>query len=202
MNKLVKALVLVLCVVALVGGSVAGTLAWLSMKTEAVTNTFTAGNINITLTQANVLTDAKIVPGATYTVNPKVTVTAKSEKCYLFVKLDGKLGEDTTVTSGNNSLNFQSYLPYTVLTGANEWTALAGETGVYYRVVDVSTASESAEFSILNANTLTADNQRTKADYDALGARSLNLSITAYAVQFNGLTNGVTEAWEIAEDLS
>ena len=69
-----------------VGLGVAGTLAWLTDKTESVTNTFTTSNINITLTETTG-SNYQMIPGFTITKDPKVTVSAGSEDCYLFVKL-------------------------------------------------------------------------------------------------------------------
>ena len=200
MNKLVKALALVLCVVALVGGSVAGTLAYLSAITAPVTNTFTAGNINITLTQANITTD-KILPGATYDKNPLVTVISGSEACYLFVKLDGIIGgtQTASTTEGegdkvNSAPEFSDYLTYAIGEG---WTKLSD--GIYYREVAASNAD--VTFSVLaSENSITAKSDCTKADYDKLDGKNLTLSITAYAVQQVGLKDAAA-AWDVAKTL-
>ena len=76
----VVALVLVLCC------AVGGTLAWLTDTTDPVTNTFTVGDIDIDLTESDHL-DLKMIPGRTITKDPKVTVKAGSEACWLFVKV-------------------------------------------------------------------------------------------------------------------
>ena len=54
MKNAKKIIALLLCAVLLVAGSVAGTLAYLTSKTDPVTNTFTAGNVAITLDEAHV----------------------------------------------------------------------------------------------------------------------------------------------------
>ena len=46
-----KALLLALCAVLLVAVSVLGTMAYLTSKTQVITNTFTVGDINIELTE-------------------------------------------------------------------------------------------------------------------------------------------------------
>lgn len=201
MNKLVKALVLLLCVVALVGGSVAGTLAWLVDKDDT-TNTFTAGNINIELTSATASPDKNIVPGATYDWTPQVTVEAGSEACYLFVKFGAYVGTTSTVADGetqqvNTPLAYSKYLTFNVLESESEWTRL--EDGVYYRLVDATDVDK--VFSILNAtNSITATDTATKKDYDDLGGNQLVLSITAYAVQQTGMDNAA-DAWNTAKAL-
>ena len=67
-----KILVACLCV-ALAVLTIAGTtLAYLTATTESVTNTFTVGNIDITLAETK--TDFKMVPGSTIAKDPMVTV--------------------------------------------------------------------------------------------------------------------------------
>ena len=80
-----KKITLLLSLVLAVAMGIGGTLAWLTAKTEAVKNTFTVGNINITLTETT--TNYKMVPGQTIAKDPKVTVKAGSEACWLFVKI-------------------------------------------------------------------------------------------------------------------
>ena len=89
-----KILAGVLACILLIGIGVGGTLAWLVDDSETVTNTFTVGDINISLAETTG-TDYKIVPGTSSPKDPKLTVAVKSEKCYVYacvennVKLDG-----------------------------------------------------------------------------------------------------------------
>ena len=62
MKKFMKALAIVACAAILVVGSVAATLAYLTDKTSTVENTFTAGNISITLEETTG-EQYKMVPG-------------------------------------------------------------------------------------------------------------------------------------------
>ena len=57
-----KALFIMLSAALIVCATVAGTLAWLTDTTDPVVNTFTVGDINITLTECENL-DLKMVPG-------------------------------------------------------------------------------------------------------------------------------------------
>lgn len=97
MKNLKKALIAGTCSVLLVAGSVAGTMAYLTAE-DSVTNTFTVGNVAITLDEADVKTDGtyetnhdsrveandyKLMPGHTYIKDPTVTVEAKSEPSYV-----------------------------------------------------------------------------------------------------------------------
>ncbi len=63
MKTRTKALALTLCAVLLVVGSVMGTMAYLTSK-DSVENTFTVGNVAITLDEAKVETDGTEVSDA------------------------------------------------------------------------------------------------------------------------------------------
>ena len=186
-----KSLALVLALAMIVVCVVGGTLAWLTDKTAPVKNTFTYGDINIKLeeTGATVAADGsatkefKMIPGYTIAKDPKVTVLAGSEKCYLFVKVD-------------KSTNFDTFMTYTMATG---WTALDGVDGVFYRVVD--TADMGTAYSVLANDKVTVKDTVTKADMNALkadGAIQPTLTFTAYACQYNS-SNGTNftpaQAW-------
>lgn len=79
--------VLMLALVLVLGCAVGGTVAWLVAKTDPVVNTFTYGDINITLTETTG-ENYKIIPGVDIGKDPKVTVKADSEACWLFVKVE------------------------------------------------------------------------------------------------------------------
>lgn len=133
----IKPLALLLALALLVGCAIGGTIAWLTSTTGEVENTFTIGDINISLVETE--TDEAgnkgydFVPGDTLAKDPKVTVAANSEDCYLFVK----------VTSTNNSCGtVNSIVNWNVTTGENPATgwvtyntdSTAGVT-YYYRTV-------------------------------------------------------------------
>ena len=186
-----KSLALVLALAMIVVCVVGGTLAWLIATTGSVTNTFTYGDINIKLeeTDATVSADGsatkefKMIPGYTIDKDPKVTVKAGSEKCYLFVKVA-------------ESDNFDTFMTYEMADG---WTALDGVNGVYYRVVD--TAGMGTPYSVLANDQVTVKDTVTKADMNALKADDAiqpTLTFTAYACQYNS-SNGTSftaaDAW-------
>ncbi|MDY5083679.1 MAG: SipW-dependent-type signal peptide-containing protein [Candidatus Limivicinus sp.] len=97
-----KALLLTLCAVLLVAASVMGTMAYLT-STDEVQNTFTVGQVKITLDEAKVNPDGtlvykedgqtpvdrvstnsyKLLPGHTYNKDPMVTVLSGSEASYI-----------------------------------------------------------------------------------------------------------------------
>lgn len=169
--SLVMALVLVLSCV------IGGTLAWLTAKTDSLTNTFTVGDINITLEETK--SDFKMVPGDTIDKDPTVTVEAGSEACWLFVKVE-------------KSSNLGDFITYTIDGG---WTALTGEDGVYYREVPATTAD--TDFVVLANNQVTVNDGVTKEMMNALeeeGATQPTLTFTAYAVQKDNIATAA-DAW-------
>lgn len=180
-----KTFVLLLALVLIAGAAVGGTLAWLTDTTEAVQNTFTTSDIDITL--AETTTKYQMVPGCTIAKDPKVTVKAGSEDCYLFVKIE-------------KSSNFDTFMTYTVADG---WTQLKDASdndvpGVYYRVVEASTTDQ--EFTVLKDNQVTVKGTVTKADMNGLTENTYpTLTFTAYASQFSkNNTDSFTaaEAWK------
>lgn len=180
-----KGLALVLALTLLVTGIVAGTLAWLTDKSGPVVNTFTTSDIKVEL-EEKTGSDYKMIPGYTISKDPKATVLAGSEECYLFVKLE-------------KSANFDSYLTYEIADGWTELTGVTGVTGVYYR--KILTANIGTGYPVLKDNQVTVKGSVTKAQMNALdaeGAAKPTLTVTAYASQLHkNATTDFTpaEAW-------
>lgn len=189
-----KAVILFLAVALIFGCAVGGTLAWLSAKTAPVTNTFTAGKINIALAETK--TDFKMIPGTTIEKDPKVSVTANSEACWLFVKVTEEGITDSVKLTANATAN--TYITYDLAEG---WTALSGESGVYYREVDATTAASGVSYSVLSGDKVQVPNTVTKAMLDTVtDTNAPKLTFTAYAVQKQGFATAAA-AWEEAEKL-
>ena len=159
--------------------SIGGTIAWLTAKTTPVVNTFTAGDINITL--AETTTEYKMVPGNTIAKNPKVTVTTGSENCWLFVKID-------------KANDLDNFIAYDIADG---WTELTTGSGIYYRTVLATDTVR--EFSVLANDQVTVKRDVTKAMLNALTETTRpKLTFTAYACQKDNIDN-VTDAWTQAQ---
>ncbi len=174
-----KLVVAMLAVTLLIGCAIGGTVAWLTDKTTAVTNTFTYGDINITLAETTG-TDYKIIPGKDINKDPKVTVKANSEACWLFVKVEEK---------GTFVANKVTY------SIADGWTKGDGTNipeNVYYREVDAVTAD--TDFAVLEGNKVTVSDTLTKEDIKNITTNP-TLTFTAYAVQKDGIDT-VEAAWE------
>lgn len=178
-----KALVALLAFVLVIGCSLGGTLAWLMDETDAVTNTFTVGDINITLTETE--REYKILPGVNIPKDPKVSVEANSEACWLFVKVEEAHWPEATESDGTRKVSYAI---------ADGWEELEGVTDVYYRQVGAS--GNAQEFNVLADNTVTVSENLTKAEVNSITTNP-QLTFTAYAVQKEGV-NTAAEAWKIA----
>lgn len=179
-----KKLTTVLAIVLVVALSVAGTYAYLTDKTDAVVNTFTVGNVNIDLTETTG-NSYKMVPGTTIEKNPKVTVEADSEDCWLFVKVE-------------KSDNFDDFLTFNMDSG---WTALDGVNGVFYRQVAASGTDQ--DFAVLANNKVSVKSDVTKDMMDAIEkgtATNPTLTFTAYACQTAGFENNAAGAWDAVKN--
>ena len=174
-----KSLALVLALAMIVVCVVGGTLAWLTAKTPDVKNTFTTSDVDITLTEST--TNYQMIPGYTIDKDPKVTVLAGSEKCYLFVKVE-------------KSENFDNFMTYDMADG---WEALTGVNGVFYRVVD--TADMGTAYSVLANDQVTVKTDVTKTMLNGLTeATQPTLTFTAYACQYNSSNDNsftAADAW-------
>lgn len=178
--------------------TVSVTLAWLMDKTPEVTNTFTVGDVTITLTESPLNTDGsygtpaegvtntyKTIPGTEYKKDPKVTVEGGSEACYLFVKFE-EIG------------NPASYFDYTsTLTTTVGWTQGTGDipSNVWYREVEAKAIDQSWNLLVDDIITVNAENV-TKDNVAAAAAAKLIYS--AYAVQKANVASAA-DAWNLVK---
>ena len=189
-----KVFLTVLCAAALVVASVLGTMAFLT-STDKAENTFTVGNVAITLDEAPVDTAGKVVsgdrvkensykliPGHEYTKDPIIHVTAGSEASWVFVEVDNALAgaEAATTTDGYKSIDAQIK--------AKGWTEL--ETGVYYKEVNATDAAAGIDLAVF-------DKFKAKDDLDGATLASFKdkkIVVTGYAIQKDGFTTPAA-AW-------
>ena len=179
-----RAFIALLALVLVIGCVAGGTVAWLVAKTEPVVNTFTYGNINIALAETTG-EDYKIIPGKDIPKDPKVTVTAGSEACWLFVKVE----ETGTFVADK--------VTYAI---ADSWTQGNGTeipSNVYYREVSAEDAKNGVSYYVLAGNTtypngvITVSSDLTKEN---IPTANPTLKITAYAVQQENIADAAT-AW-------
>lgn len=197
-----KSIALLLALALLAGGAVGGTLAWLLDSTDKIENTFSPSSIDVTLSET---TQAyKMVPGWTIAKDPKVKISADSEDCYLFIKVE-KTGGNITI--GEKTYGFDDFIAYAIVGG---WKTLNVETypGVYYMEIE-GAEKKGTEYGILDsgsygtytwsANQVLTKPEVTEEMMEALTATTYpKLNITAYAVQLyksNTVKFSPAEAW-------
>ena len=160
MKSKAKALLLVLCAVVLVVGSVMGTLAYLTDRQEVV-NTFTVGDVDIKVDETPVTPDGKpvegedrvegneyhLIPGQTYTKDPTMTVVKGSEESYVRMMVTINCISELRAIFGAD------FLPHEFIEGkdSNNWvynsTVENGDNTVtyefrYYKTVNAFEATE------------------------------------------------------------
>lgn len=136
-KKLLSAVMLTVAAIALVVASVLATIAYMTSST-AVSNTFTVGNVGITMFESKVNPEGQrvhadgtplasgdpivkdvdgnsyhLIPGRSYIKDPTIYVDAASDNCYLFIKTRNQIAhlEDGNVPdSGNNNPTMRKQL--------------------------------------------------------------------------------------------
>lgn len=184
-----RAFVLILTLALVLGCVIGGTVTWLTATTDPVVNTFTYGDINLTLTEEHP-GPYKIVPGNTIEKDPLVSVTAGSEACWLFVKVEEN---DWPIIDDVRMADYEI---------ADGWTSLAGANGVYYREVSAQDADSGIQYLVLKNNQVTVSSNLTKTQVATLKKNNNNttLTFTAYAVQKDNISD-VNTAWDQVKDL-
>ena len=184
-----KKIVSVCLVVCLLATAIIGTTLAYFTDEKTVTNTFSSGNVTITLDEAPVDLDGqettgdrvttnayKLYPGKQYDKDPTITVAGGSEDCYLFVKVVNGLAD--LEAAGNTTIAAQMK--------AKGWTLVDGETNVYMQSGIYSAEAQAVVFETFTIDT--AETATTLADAE-------NVVITAYAVQAEGFPTAQA-AWD------
>ncbi len=186
-RKFTKVALIALAMVLVCIVSVAGTLAYLTSQTDEVVNTFTVGDVEITLDEAKVTADGKPVDGAarvkaneyklipnhSYTKDPTVHVDERSEDCWLFVKVENGISAIESDAEGYVSIEDQMT--------ANGWTLVDGQTNIYAYNAIVSGGANKVVFA-----NFTID---AGVDGDTLAAYGdAEITVQALAVQADGFT--------------
>lgn len=209
MKTKAKVLIAALCAVLLVVGSVMGTLAYLTDR-QAVVNTFTVGNVDITVDEAPVTPDGEVIPGEdrvegndyhlipgqSYTKDPTMTVKAGSEESYVRMMVTINCISELRAIFG------AGFLPHEYITGkdSNIWvyedTVENGDNTVtyefrYYKPVDAFEATEDVVLEPLFTSftipgSLTGEQLKTIAN--------LEIRVEGHAIQ-TATFNSAAAAW-------
>ena len=204
-----KALLLTLCAVALVVATVFGTMAYLT-STDTVTNTFTVGNVAITLDEAKTNPDGtlvagadrvkaneyKLMPGHTYNKDPMVTVIKGSEPSYVKMTVTfSKASELDTIfapTGADLTSIFKGY-------DAANWTAKGNtknetantRTYEFWYKETVDALNDDVALDAL-FDSVTVPGEITKEQLATI--EGMTITVNAYAIQADGFANA-DAAW-------
>lgn len=181
-----------LAIVLVAALAVGGTYAWLTSRTNPVVNTFTVGNVSITLDEARVQKDAEtstwsttaarvqrndyegVYPGAVLPKDPTVHVAAGSEDALVYVLIQDALNAavpgsaDYTIGSAWTAVNTAGYAaPQGAPAQVYRYSAAAhaGDDLVVFDGVTISGAMTAEQMARLDGT----------------------ITVTAFAVQANGL---------------
>ena len=206
--KRFKPLVLALCAVLLVVGTILGTVAYLQ-DTASVVNTFTVGNVHLKLDEAVV--DEKgeptggrtetgnayhLIPGETYTKDPTVTVLKSSEESYVRMMLTlNCAGELDAIFAPNGAVLTEIFKGY----DATKWEYVDVTRGNdntityefrYFETVkpqkDTDLVLDALFDTVTVPNTMTGEQLATIAD--------LKITVEAHAIQATGFASA-DDAW-------
>lgn len=183
-----KAAIILVVAVLLIGCTVGGTLAWLITTSTQVQNTFVAGDIGDLDLNETTGANYIIIPGTQIDKNPVVTFSGNNIKAYVFLKVDAAgWNVSTTDTTHTYTMGNNSEMSW-VLEG---WTKLT--EGVYYNALDPN-ADE--EWEIIKDSKITVSSSITK---DTIASFESSLSFTAYAIQQEGFAS-VEAAWAAVQN--
>ena len=191
-RKLKKAALLLCSAVLLVCISIGATVAYLT-STQTVTNTFTVGNVAITMDETKVDENGtpiqgvdrvqantyKLMPGHTYTKDPTIHVSDTSEEAYLGVKV---VFENSAEADEKLSLNMLSIFSGFI---AENWTIqekTQEDNDVYYLLTRKNTVTKNDNIKLFDY--VVIPDEMTNEQIADLN--NIKMVITAYAVQKDG----------------
>lgn len=199
-----KVLVTLLCAALLVFASVMGTLAYLQAQTDVATNTFTVGNIQAYLDEADVNeygdklyvqndedkslgttkteieakrvleNEYKLIPGHPYVKDPTIHIVKGSEECYVFVKVVDEIAAIQDDVTVADQMD-------------DNWVVIDQANGIYAYKQTVNAMEAEQDVVVFS-------NFKIKSDADVAAYEGKTITITGYAVQVDGFGTA-QDAW-------
>lgn len=218
---MLTAALLTVAAITLVVTTVFITVAYLTSKAE-VTNTFTVGNITLSLYESDVDADGQpiadnsqvhgnmkdsignqyhLIPGKTYAKDPTIYLDAKSDNSYLFVKVQNDI-RNIQETDGS-ALTMQQQME------ANGWVLYKTfKDGSIIYVYGTGNAETSITPTWVNGNTPGNDEHATPGTFDTFstftvdndadvsGYTNAKVVVKAFAIQRTQFEGNVNAAWD------
>ncbi len=201
-KKQIRSMLLVMIAVAMMMCAVGSTMAWLQDSTKPVTNTFTPSHVKVDLTETTG-ENYPMVPGHVITKDPKVTVKADSEKCYVFLRV---------TETGVGNYSFDEFISYKLDTA---WEIVPEQTNVYYQIIDKQNSDKDLPVLVEGEyegelaayvdgwgnNQVLVNPTVTETMMEALATNKPTLKFEAFAIQYMSSLNDhftPAKAWELA----
>lgn len=209
-----KALLILVTIAVLVSVSVYATVAFFTDETS-VTNTFTVGRVNITLDEAKVDTDGRLVtdyknrtlsntyhllPGRTYIKDPTLTVSRTSDSTYVRLMVTITCADELTAAYSRHSLG--SFTPNKLLGGFNDgWTLHAtysdtANNSLIFEYRYKSSVTPNGSDVVLPAlfESFTVPGEFDGADLASIAG--MEIVVVGHAIQLAGFENNEELAWQ------
>jgi len=180
MSEKLRTLLFALSVTLILMVGAVGTYSYFTDTDEAV-NTFTVGDVDITLEETTG-NKYKMIPGITLEKDPVVTVKGGSVDCLVFIEVI-----DGAVTFNEKTYHARDFLAYSV---GSQWKLL--ENNVYYMTVDKKNENQTLP-AVLEGNKVVVKDTVTEEMMNDLitAGKNPELTFRAYAIQAK---KGGTEA--------
>ena len=192
-----KILITIVATVLVCACAIGGTLAWLMDTSDTVTNTFTVGDINISLSET-VSNEFSMVPGDVLKKDPIITIDANSEDCWIYIEIietNNVFGEEKYV---NYSLtNVWNATAISTKTVGNTVTTVYATDAVYAKNASSQTVQVFESIDTYTTGAVTVNSGITKDDIASLTANKPTIALKAYAIQ-KGAGATAAEAWAAA----
>lgn len=206
MNSKRKTLTMVLCAALLVSATMFATIAYLKSE-DKVNNTFTVGDVKITLDEAEVdlygtpvegnkrvkANEYKLIPGHSYTKDPTVTVEANSEECY--VRALVTINKREALYNLPSDINIEDCFDINENWVFKSETEDIGEDTYTYEFWYNTTVKTSSTDNILPAvfEKIIVPESLTNAQLETL--EGLKIDVVAHAIQADGFDTA-DDAWK------
>ncbi len=190
MRNIKRTLITVLAMLLVCIISVSVTFAYLYDKSKSVVNTFSVGNVEISLDEVDVDNDSntadnvtingqtrdlankyKLTSGATLSKDPTVHVSKYSEESYIFVEV--VISDDVAAVLDTANITDQMT--------TNGWTKLEGD--IYYYNETVTGLGKPNNVDLPVFTTITVKSTATGDELVNAAADGQSITITAYAIQ-------------------
>lgn len=159
-----------------VGLTIGGTLAYMQSTTDTKVNTFTIGNVKLTLDETYVQ-NSQLIPGTVIAKTPVLTVKGGSEASYIRAKVEVPAALATLVDINVDPAKWEL------------------KTDGYYYLKSGAVAKNAADTVLPSLfTTVSVKTSVTNEQLAALTAGDLKISITGYAIQTANFADE-TAAW-------